>query len=74
MEFVFAFLFWPIIVVIFSISSFFLVKKWFIAPIITCVIFVILTYTIFNPTFLFWTVIYTILSLLVSILLFFKYK
>ncbi|WP_332650410.1 DUF2651 family protein [Lysinibacillus sp. 54212] len=71
MEFIFVLLICPITVIIASIISYYLVKKWFLTPILTFIVFTILTFTRFNETFFFWVIIYTILSIIVS--LFFKF-
>ena len=68
MEFLFVLVICPIIVVTASIIGTMRLKKWFIAPIATFIVFTILTFTVFNETFFFWTVIFTVLSTAVSII------
>ncbi|WP_363319910.1 DUF2651 family protein [Metasolibacillus sp.] len=72
MEFLFALLLCPFLVIIFSIVSFSLSKKWFIAPVLTFSIFTILTYTSLGSTFFFWAVAYSVLSLVTSIIMILK--
>lgn len=66
MEFILVLLICPIAVIIASMIGYSLVKKWFVTPIVTFIVFTILTFTLFNETFFFWVVIYTILSIIVS--------
>ena len=66
MEFLFVLVICPIIVVTASLISTLLLKKWFIAPIATFTVFIILTFTVFGETFFFWTVVFTVLSAAVS--------
>ena len=67
MEFLLVLLICPIAVIIASIVGYSLMKKWFVTPIVTFIVFSILTFTLFNETFFFWVVIYTILSMIVSL-------
>ena len=53
MEFLFVLVICPIIVVTASLISTLLLKKWFIAPIATFTVFIILTFTVFGETFFF---------------------
>lgn len=60
----------PAIVLIASIIGYFLVgKRWFVIPLLTFVVFTILTFTVFNETFFFWVVVYTALSVIVSLII-----
>ncbi len=74
MEFLFVLIICPLVVVLVSITGSFLFKQWFIVPILTFIVFTILTYTVFNETFFFWAVIFTILSIIVSLLIYRKKK
>ena len=74
MEFILVLLICPIAVLIASIIGYSLVKKWFVMPIVTFVVFTILTFTLFNETFFFWVIIYTILSIIVSLIMKFTKK
>jgi hypothetical protein len=56
----------PIAVIVASIIGFLLVRKWFVMPILTFIVFTILMLSVFNETFFIWVVIYTILSIVVS--------
>lgn len=57
-----------VIVIITSIIGSFLIKKWFVMPLLTFVIFAILTVTVFNESFFIWVVFYTILSIIISLI------
>ena len=67
MEFLFVLVICPLIVVTASIVGTSLFKKWFIAPIATFTVFTILTFTVFNETFFFWAVVFTVLSTAVGL-------
>ena len=69
MEFIFVLLICPIAVMVASMIGYFLVKKWFVTPIVTFSVFTVLTFTLFNETFFFWVVIYTILSMIVNLMM-----
>lgn len=69
MEFLFALIICPIVVLL---ATRLLVKKWFVMPIVTFIVFTILTVTVFNATFFIWAVMYSLLSLTVSLTM--KYK
>lgn len=69
MEFLFVLLICPIVVLT---ATSLLVKKWFVMPIVTFIVFTILTVTIFNETFFIWAIMYSLLSLIVSLTM--KYK
>lgn len=73
MEFILVLLICPIGVIIASIIGS-LVEKWFATPILTFIVFTILTFTLFNETFFFWIIIYTILSIMVSLIMKFTKK
>ncbi|KGR84944.1 DUF2651 family protein [Lysinibacillus odysseyi] len=74
MEFLFVLIICPLVVVLASITGSFLFTQWFIVPILTFIVFTILTYTVFNETFFFWAVIFTVLSIIVSLLTYRKKK
>lgn len=63
------FFIFPIIVFVASILVYKLVMKWYVAPLLTFVLFAILTFTIFNETFFYWVVVYTILSAMISLVM-----
>ncbi|CRK83043.1 DUF2651 family protein [Neobacillus massiliamazoniensis] len=56
----------PIAVIVASIIGFLVVRKWFVMPLFTFIVFAILMFSVFNETFFIWVVIYTILSIAVS--------
>lgn len=72
MEFILVLFICPIAVLIASIIGYPLIKKWFVMPIVTLIVFTILTFTVFNESFFFWVIIYTILSIIVSLIMKFK--
>lgn len=70
MEFLLVLFICPSIVLVASIIVFFFVgRRWFVMPLLTFVVFIILTFTVFNETFFIWVVVYTILSVIVSLLM-----
>ena len=68
MEFLLVFVICPTLVVTASIIGSVLLKKWFVVPVITFVVFTILTFTVFNETFFFWAVAFTVLSAIISLI------
>lgn len=72
MEFLLVLLVCPIAVLTASMIGYVIFKKWFVIPIITFILFTTLTYTVFNESFYFWVIVYTILSIVVSLIM--KYK
>lgn len=69
MEFLFVLFICPIVVLLATRLS---VKQWFVMPIVTFIVFTILTVTVFNATFFIWAVMYSLLSLTVSLTMKFK--
>lgn len=59
----------PTVVIITSIVGFLLVKRWYVLPLTSFVVFTILTFTVFNESFFIWVVVYTILSVIVSLIM-----
>ena len=59
----------PIVVIVASIIGYLLVRKWFVMPILTVIVFAILMFTVFNKSFFIWVVVYTLLSIAVSFLM-----
>lgn len=74
MEFLFMLFICPVLVVAASIMGFYVFKNWFVAPIITFLVFTILTFAVFNETFFFWVVVYTTLSIIISLIERFRRK
>lgn len=68
-EFFSVFFLYPLIVIIASIIGYKLFKKWIIMPLSTFVVFIILTFTIFNQSFFIWVIVYTLLSLVVCFIM-----
>ena len=71
MEFLLVFVICPLLVVTASVIGIILLKKWFVVPVITFIVFTVLTFTMFNETFFFWAVAFTVLSAIIS---FIEYK
>lgn len=69
MEFLIVFFIFPIIVVFTSIIGFILFQKWYVIPIVTFFVFIVLTFTVFNESFFIWVVVYTIISVLISLIM-----
>lgn len=69
MEFLLVLFICPIIVLTVSIIGYLVTKKWFVVPTITFILFTVLTFTVFNKTFFFWVLVYTILSIIVSLIM-----
>ncbi|PEA55281.1 hypothetical protein CON64_07760 [Bacillus pseudomycoides] len=65
-EFIFALLVCPLLVFIFSVIGTRITKTYYVMPIITFAIFLILAVTLFNRSFFFWVGMYSIFSFLVS--------
>ena len=59
----------PLLIVIVSIFGYAWFKQWTVMPLLTFIVFTILTFTLFNDDFFVWTLLYTILSLTTSIIL-----
>nr|WP_286672856.1 DUF2651 family protein [Anaeromonas gelatinilytica] len=66
-EFTLVLIIFPVAVILLSMIVTGIVKKFYIMPIITFLIFLILTYTVFNESFFIWVIVYAILSLIVSV-------
>ncbi|MGA4515636.1 DUF2651 family protein [Solibacillus silvestris] len=69
MEFLLVLFICPIIVFTASIIGYLITKKWFVVPTIIFILFTVLTFTVFNKTFFFWVLVYTILSFIVSLVM-----
>lgn len=67
MEFALVLIIFPVSTMLLSMIITGLGKKFYIMPIITFIVFLILTHTVFNQSFFIWTIVYTIMSLVVSI-------
>ncbi len=68
-EFTIVFFLCPLLVLLASIVGYIVFKKWFVMPLAIFVVFTILTFTIFNQSFFIWVIIYTVLSLIVSLIM-----
>ncbi|MCC3359473.1 DUF2651 family protein [Bacillus sp. REN16] len=69
MEFILVLFICPIIVLIASIFGFLVVRRWFVMPLLTFIVFAILTFTVFNESFFVWVIVYTIISVIVSLIM-----
>ena len=59
----------PLLIVITSILGYVWLKQWTIVPLLTFILFTILTFTLFNDSFFIWAIIYTIISLITSLIM-----
>ncbi|WP_020059217.1 YbeF family protein [Bacillus sp. 123MFChir2] len=65
-EFIFVLFVCPLLIFILSVIGTRITKTYYVMPIITFAIFLILAVTLFNRTFFFWVGMYSIFSFLVS--------
>lgn len=61
----------PALIILASILGVLFFRKWFVVPALTLVAFTIVTFTVFNKTFFLWVCIYTLLSIVMSLLTYF---
>lgn len=59
----------PLLIVIVSILGYVWLKQWTIVPLLMFILFTILTFTLFNDSFFVWAIIYTVLSLITSLIM-----
>ncbi len=59
----------PIIVIAASIIGYLVIRRWFVMPLLTFIVFTILTFTVFNESFFIWVVVFTIISVIVSLIM-----
>ncbi|MEK5029180.1 DUF2651 family protein [Paenibacillus sp. FSL M7-1046] len=59
----------PIIVIVTSIVGFMLIRRWFVMPLLTFIVFTVLTFTVFNESFFIWAIVYAILSVIVGLMM-----
>ena len=59
----------PLLIVIASIFGYVWLKQWTIVPLLTFILFTILTFTLFNDDFFVWAIIYTVISLITSLIM-----
>ncbi|MFS0752554.1 DUF2651 family protein [Oceanobacillus sp. 1P07AA] len=69
MEFLLVLIVYPIFVILASVFGYFLFRKWFVFPSITLIVFLILTIFVYNTSFLIWAIIYTVMSLIFSLII-----
>lgn len=63
MEFLFVLIICPFLVIIATKIVARMFHSWLIAPIVTLILFTVLTFTVFNASFFVWTIVFTALSL-----------
>ena len=59
----------PFIILIASIFGYVWLKQWTIVPLLTFILFTTLTFTLFNENFFVWAIIYTVISLVTSLIM-----
>ena len=59
----------PLLIIIASILGYVWLKQWAIVPLLTFILFTTLTFTLFNDDFFVWAIIYTIISLITSLIM-----
>ena len=59
----------PLLIIIASILGYVWLKQWTIVPLLTFILFTTLTFTLFNDDFFVWAIIYTIISLITSLIM-----
>ena len=59
----------PLLIIIVSILGYVWLKQWTIVPLLTFILFTILTFTLFNDDFFVWAILYTALSLITSLIM-----
>ncbi|ELK44349.1 UNVERIFIED_CONTAM: DUF2651 family protein [Halobacillus marinus] len=68
-EFTIVFLLCPLMVLAASVIGHAVFHKWAVMPTAVFVVFTILTFTVFNSSFFIWVMVYTVLSIIVSLLM-----
>ena len=59
----------PLLIIIASILGYVWLKQWTIVPLLTFILFTTLTFTLFNDSFFVWAIIYTVISLITSLIM-----
>ncbi|MFE6136043.1 YbeF family protein [Bacillus sp. NPDC057893] len=65
-EFIFILCIYPLLTCMLSIAGTYKVSTFYVMPIVTFVIFLILNVTVYDPAFFFWVGMYTIFSFVIS--------
>ncbi|MBJ8053630.1 YbeF family protein [Bacillus cereus] len=65
-ESIFIFCIYPLLICIFSIAVTYKVGTFYVMPIVTFLIFLMLNVTLYDPSFFFWVGMYTIFSFIIS--------
>ncbi|MBE7149348.1 DUF2651 domain-containing protein [Bacillus mycoides] len=65
-ESIFIFCIYPLLICIFSIAVTYKVGTFYVMPIVTFLIFLMLSVTLYDPSFFFWAGMYTIFSFIIS--------
>lgn len=66
--FVLCFLTLPVLTIILSIVLSIILKRKYVVVLVVACVYLIITYTVFNDSFLIWVVVYSIISLITSYL------
>ncbi|APH03897.1 hypothetical protein A9C19_03480 [Bacillus weihaiensis] len=74
MEFLVIMIFFPIGVILLTLLGFYLTKKSYVTPSLIFVLFAFIMLLFFNESFFIWVVIYTILSIVTTLLVLFIKK
>ncbi len=64
----------PLLALITSIIGYIYFKRWIVMPLVIFLIFLLYMFTNYNKTFFFWVIVYTVISLIVSIIMKWLYK
>lgn len=67
-EFLLIFVYLPAIIILFSIGISYSTKRAFVSPIIVLLLSGFAMYRFFNESFLIWVIVYSILSILISVI------
>ena len=59
----------PLLIIIASTLGYVWLKQWTIVPLLMFILFTALTFTIFNENFFVWGILYTALSLIISLIM-----
>ncbi|MBE7127333.1 YbeF family protein [Bacillus mycoides] len=65
-ESIFIFCIYPLLICIFSIAVTYKVGTFYVMPIVTFLIFLMLSVTLYDPSFFFWVGMYTVFSFIIS--------
>jgi len=69
LEFLLVLVVYPIFVILASVFGYFIFRKWFVIPSVTLIFFTILTFTVYYASFAIWALIYTVISIVFSLII-----